>query len=59
MAWGMLRWKNEAYHRAGLTIALALAGIFAPLQPLSGDFSARWVADNQPPKLAALEGFSD
>jgi cytochrome d ubiquinol oxidase subunit I len=56
MAWGMLRGENDDYHRAGMTIALVLVGIFAPLQPLSGDFSARWVADNQPPKLAALEG---
>src|SRR5215203_411186 len=55
-AWGILRGRNDAYHRAGLTIAIALAGIFAPLQPVSGDISARWVADNQPPKLAALEG---
>jgi cytochrome d ubiquinol oxidase subunit I len=55
-AWGMLRGRRDAYHRAGLTIAIALAAIFAPLQPISGDLSARWVADNQPPKLAALEG---
>ena len=39
-----------------MTIAIALAAVFAPLQPISGDISARWVADNQPPKLAALEG---
>jgi cytochrome bd ubiquinol oxidase subunit I len=55
-AWAILRGRNDAYHRAGLTIAIALAGIFAPLQPISGDISARWVADHQPPKLAALEG---
>src|SRR5215216_606007 len=55
-AWAMLRGRNDAYHRAGLTIAIALATVFAPLQPISGDISARWVADNQPPKLAALEG---
>jgi cytochrome d ubiquinol oxidase subunit I len=55
-AWGMLHRRNDAYHRAGLTIAIALAAVFAPLQPISGDISARWVADNQPPKLAALEG---
>jgi cytochrome d ubiquinol oxidase subunit I len=55
-AWGILRGRNDAYHRAGLTIALALASIFAPLQLISGDISARWVADNQPEKLAALEG---
>lgn len=55
-AWGILRGRNDAYHRAGLTIAIALAAIFAPLQPISGDISARWVADNQPAKLAAMEG---
>jgi cytochrome d ubiquinol oxidase subunit I len=55
-AWGILRGRNDAYHRAGLTIAIALAAVFAPLQPLSGDISARWVAHNQPAKLAAMEG---
>jgi cytochrome bd ubiquinol oxidase subunit I len=55
-AWGILHGRNDAYHRAGLTIAIALAAVCAPLQPISGDISARWVADNQPPKLAALEG---
>lgn len=55
-AWGILRGRNDAYHRAGLTIAIALAAIFAPLQLISGDISARWVAENQPPKLAAMEG---
>ena len=55
-AWGMLRGRRDGYHRAGLTIAIALAAIFVPLQPISGDYSARWVSDNQPPKLAALEG---
>ncbi len=51
-----MRSRNDAYHRAGLTIAIAFAAIFTPLQPLSGDISARWVAENQPEKLAALEG---
>jgi cytochrome d ubiquinol oxidase subunit I len=55
-AWGMLRGRTDAYHRAGLTVALSVASIFALLQPLSGDLSARWVADNQPVKFAALEG---
>ena len=54
-AWGILRGRNDAYHRTGLTIAIALAAIFAPLQLISGDISARWVAHNQPAKLAALE----
>jgi cytochrome d ubiquinol oxidase subunit I len=55
-AWGLLRGKTDAYHRAGLTIAIALGAIFAPLQALSGDLSARWVAENQPLKFAAMEG---
>jgi cytochrome d ubiquinol oxidase subunit I len=55
-AFGILRGRDDAYHRAGLTIAIALAAIFAPLQLISGDISARWVAENQPPKLAAMEG---
>jgi cytochrome d ubiquinol oxidase subunit I len=55
-AWGMLRGRRDEYHHTGLTVAMAMAAIFAPLQPLSGDLSARWVAENQPEKLAALEG---
>ncbi len=55
-AWGVLRGRNDAYHRAGLTVALSIAALFALLQPISGDISARWVAENQPVKFAALEG---
>jgi cytochrome bd ubiquinol oxidase subunit I len=54
-AWGMLRGRRDAYHHTGLMLAMALAAIFVPLQLVSGDISARWVADNQPLKLAALE----
>jgi cytochrome d ubiquinol oxidase subunit I len=46
----------SAFHRAALGIALAVGGAAALLQPLSGDFSARQVAENQPLKLAAMEG---
>ena len=55
-AWGMLRGRNDAYHRSALKIALAVGGVIALLQPISGDLSARWVAENQPVKFAALEG---
>lgn len=54
-ATGMLRKRNDAYHRSALTIALAVATITALLQPLSGDLSARNVAEYQPAKLAAME----
>jgi cytochrome bd ubiquinol oxidase subunit I len=52
----LLRDPASAFHRAALRIALAVGGVAALLQPLSGDFSARQVALTQPVKLAALEG---
>ena len=53
-----LLWRSpaSAFHRAALGIALGVGGVAALLQPLSGDFSARQVAETQPVKLAALEG---
>jgi cytochrome d ubiquinol oxidase subunit I len=54
-ALGMLRGRRDAYHRAGLTLALALGTAAALLQPLSGHVSAQHVARNQPAKLAAAE----
>lgn len=54
-AMGMLRGRRDAYHRSALAISLALATVTALLQPLSGDLSARSVADYQPAKLAAME----
>jgi cytochrome bd ubiquinol oxidase subunit I len=53
---GLLRAPSSRFHRAALAISLAVAAVTAALQPLSGDFSARGVAQNQPIKLAALEG---
>lgn len=52
---GMLRGRRDAYHRSALTISLGLATVTALLQPLSGDLSARNVAEYQPAKLAAME----
>ena len=54
-ALGLLKGRNDAYHRAGLTLALALGGAAALLQPISGDISARFIAESQPAKLAAAE----
>ena len=50
------RTPGSAFHRAALGIALGVGGVAALLQPLSGDLSARQVAETQPVKLAALEG---
>ena len=54
-ALGMLRGRNDPYHRSAIRIALAVAAVAAVLQPLSGDLSARRIAELQPAKLAAAE----
>ncbi len=50
------RYPDSVFHRRALGIALAVGGVAAVLQPVSGDLSARSVAGRQPAKLAALEG---
>jgi cytochrome bd ubiquinol oxidase subunit I len=52
---GMLRGRRDAYHASALGIALAVGGVTAVAQPLSGDLSARTTARHQPAKLAAME----
>ena len=54
-AFFLLRDRQNAFHRAALGIALAVGIISIPLQGLSGDISARQVAQQQPAKLAAME----
>jgi cytochrome bd ubiquinol oxidase subunit I len=48
--------RGNLFHRRALGIALVVGGISAILQPLSGDLNARYLAREQPRKLAALEG---
>ncbi len=52
---GLLRSPGSALHRKALKIALAFAIPLAPLQLVSGDLSAKYVADDQPIKFAAME----
>ncbi len=47
---------HRAFHRAALQIALIMGVPAALVQPISGDWSARGVAERQPVKLAAMEG---
>jgi cytochrome d ubiquinol oxidase subunit I len=47
------------FHRAALSISLAIGIPAAIVQPLSGDMSARFVGKWQPVKLAAMEGQFD
>ncbi len=55
-ALAMLRGNRSDYNRRALLLTLAVGAVAIPLQIVSGDFSARFVADRQPAKFAALEG---
>ncbi len=55
-AYHLLRDRENLFHRKALEIALAVGCAAAVLQPISGDMNARFVARDQPVKLAALEG---
>jgi cytochrome d ubiquinol oxidase subunit I len=56
----ILRRKGDSvFHRRAMMVALAVGVPAAILQPLSGDLSARVVAQWQPVKLASLEGNFD
>jgi cytochrome d ubiquinol oxidase subunit I len=54
-AFWLLREPDSAFHRLALSIALAVGGPAALLQPLSGDLIAKSVAVHQPAKLASME----
>ncbi len=54
-AYMLLRHKGNDFHRQALRIALGIGTVAAILQPFSGDFSAKKVAELQPIKLAAME----
>lgn len=55
-AYKLLRDRENLFHRHALSIALAVGGAAAFLMPVSGDINARFIARDQPAKLAALEG---
>lgn len=55
-ALGLLRDRDNLFHRRALAIALAVMAPAAVLQPISGDLNARLAAQTQPAKLAAFEG---
>ena len=52
----MLRGRRDRYHRLGLLVPLTFACAVAPIQIVVGDWAARYVASDQPTKLAAMEG---
>ncbi len=53
---GMLKGRNDRYHRLGLLIPFTVAAIAAPAQMIVGDWAARSVFHDQPVKFAAMEG---
>jgi cytochrome bd ubiquinol oxidase subunit I len=55
-AFYLRRDRGNAFHRKALAIALAVGGVAALLQPISGDYAAKVVARTQTAKLAAMEG---
>jgi cytochrome bd ubiquinol oxidase subunit I len=52
----MLRGKRDRYHRLGFLVPFVFAAALTPVQMGVGDWAAHFVADNQPVKLAAMEG---
>jgi len=53
---GILRGRPGGLYRKGLLVGMIVGSIGTPLSVITGDLNARWVADNQPAKLAAMEG---
>ncbi|WP_433556407.1 cytochrome ubiquinol oxidase subunit I [Pseudonocardia xinjiangensis] len=52
----LLRGRSTPYHRVALAVPLTAASVAAPAQIVVGDWAARTVGEQQPIKLAALEG---
>src|SRR3954471_10773638 len=55
-AWGWLKGRRGRYERVALAVPLTIAALAAPVQLFVGDWIARRVTDDQPTKLAAIEG---
>jgi cytochrome d ubiquinol oxidase subunit I len=52
----LLRGRRDRYHSLGFILPFTLAALITPVQIGVGDWAAHFVADNQPVKLAAMEG---
>lgn len=52
----LLRGRRDRYHTLGFLIPFAVAAAITPVQIGVGDWAAHFVADNQPVKLATMEG---
>lgn len=54
-AWAMLRGRRTPYVRKGFLLSFAMAGLLTAPQIVVGDWAARFLAEYQPTKFAALE----
>ena len=53
---GLLRGRDDVFHRRGLAAGMAMAAVAIILAGITGDTSARFVYGAQPVKFAAMEG---
>jgi cytochrome d ubiquinol oxidase subunit I len=58
-AWRWLRGTRDRYTRLGFLLPFTFAAVFAVPQVVAGDWAARFLATNQPVKLAAIEGLEE
>jgi cytochrome d ubiquinol oxidase subunit I len=58
-AMGWLRGRRDRLHHLGLLVPLCFAAVATPLQPIVGHFAGQRLADDQPIKLAAMEGLAE
>ena len=58
-ATGWLKGRHDRKHRLGLVIPLLFAAVATPIQPVVGHFAGQRLADEQPIKLAAMEGLAE
>lgn len=52
----LIKNPDNELHKKAVKIAMIFAAVFSILQPISGDLAAKFIAENQPIKLAAIEG---
>ena len=57
-SWGWMKGRHDRTHRLGILVPLTFAAVATPLQPLVGHLAGQRLADEQPIKLAAMEGLA-
>ncbi len=58
-AMGLLKGRRDRIHKLGLLVPLAFVVVATPIQPVVGHFAGQRLADEQPIKLAAMEGLAE